>query len=74
MIVHEFQKNAWEKVIIKFTEFMGSDLIDIRVYRYFDENNPTYKGISISRALIPELKRGIDLAFKEWEKNKATRL
>ena len=71
---YEFQKNALEKVIIQFTEFKGNQLIDIRVYHNAgvakEEWRPSRKGLSVRPDLIPELKKGVDKAFKEWEKKK----
>ena len=32
MKIYEFKKNAFEKLIIQFTEFIGNKLIDLRVY------------------------------------------
>jgi hypothetical protein len=71
MKVYEFQKNALEKVIIQFTEYRGKKLIDLRVYYNAGQNNmedwkPTPKGISLSRELIKELKKGIEEAYKQW--------
>ena len=69
-IIHQFKKNANETVMVKFSEFKGKRLIDIRAY-YTAENgdlNPTPKGISISRDLIPELKLAVDKAMAAWER------
>jgi len=69
-IIHEFKKNANETVMVKFTQFKGKRLIDIRAY-YAAENGglkPTPKGISISRDLIPELKLAVDQALAAWER------
>jgi hypothetical protein len=69
-IIHQFKKNANETVTVKFTQFKGKRLIDIRAY-YAAENGdlkPTPKGISISRDLISELKEAIDKAAEEWER------
>ena len=66
----QFKKNANETVMVKFTQFKGKRLIDIRAY-YAAENGdlkPTPKGISISRDLISELKEAIDKAAEEWER------
>ena len=72
MKIYEFRKNAFEKLIIQFTEYKGKKLIDLRVFYDSGENKedyrPTHKGISLSREMIPEIKEGIDRAFKEWKK------
>ena len=74
ILIHEFQKNALEKVIIQFTEFNRNQLIDIRVYYNArgakEEWRPSRKGLSVRTEQIPELKKGVDKAFKEWEKKK----
>lgn len=68
MDIHEFQKNALEKVKIQSLEFKGKRRIDIRIF--FDESNgrdtnwiPTKKGISLDPELLPALKIGIDKAL-----------
>jgi len=69
-IIHQFKKNANETVMVKFSEFKGKRLIDLRVF-YLSEDGiwrPTPKGISLRRELIPELKQGIDKAAEEYEK------
>jgi len=63
MIIHEFKRNVGEKVVIQFSEFKGKELIDLRVFYNAGESKddwrPTPKGISISRELISELKKGV---------------
>jgi len=69
-IIHQFKKNANETVMVKFSEFKGKKLIDIRAYYAAENGNlkPTPKGISISRDLIPELKLAVDKAMAAWER------
>jgi hypothetical protein len=69
-IICQFKKNANETVMVKFTQFKGKRLLDIRAYYAADNGDlkPTPKGISISRDLIPELKDAIDKAAEEWER------
>jgi hypothetical protein len=58
--------------MVKFTQFKGKRLIDIRAY-YAAENGdlkPTPKGISISRDLIPELKLAVDKALAAWKRER----
>ena len=73
-LIHEFQKNANEKVRAEFCEYKGRDLFNLRVFFQSDNSNeewiPSRKGITMSIGLIPELKETIDKAFKEWEKKK----
>jgi len=70
-IIHQFKKNANEKVIMKFTEFKGKELIDIRVYYLADvlrqEWKPSKKGICISVDLLEKLKEGLDKALSELQ-------
>lgn len=72
MEVYKFKKNAYETIVIQFTEFKEKELLDLRIWYDSDEGEnllkPSPKGIAISRDLIPELKKGIDLALKELEK------
>lgn len=74
MKIYEFQKNALEKVIIQFTEYNRNQLIDIRVFYNAggakEEWLPSRKGLCVRTDLIPELKKSVDKAFKEWEKKK----
>lgn len=71
-LIHEFQKNAGEKVHIQFNQYKGSDLIDIRVYYDTDNDEsewrPTRKGISIRVDLLPELLEGLQKAQKRLRK------
>ena len=71
MVVYEFQKNSSEKLLIRFTEFNGKDLIDLRVFFQADDSGdkwmPTRKGIAMSRDLLPELLKGIEKARKIWQ-------
>lgn len=71
--IHEFRKNVKEKIKVGFNSFKGSDLLSIWVY--FDNSvtgvedwRPSKKGISMRTDLMPELKKGIDKAYKEYEK------
>lgn len=72
MEIYKFKKNAYETIVIQLTEFKGKELLDLRIWYDSDEGEgalkPSPKGITISRELIPELKKGIDLALKEYEK------
>jgi hypothetical protein len=74
MIIYEFQKNNFEKVKVELNNFRGKDLINIRVYYLADSKmddwKPSPKGIAMHLDLLPELKKGIDRAYKEWEKKR----
>ena len=71
-IIHEFQKNAIEKVRTEFCEYRGKGLINIRVFFQANPSGnewlPTRKGITMSAELIPELKEAMDKAYKQWKK------
>jgi len=71
-LIYEFKKNSLEKVIIRFSEFMRREVIDIRVFYKASEDKddwrPTVKGLCMSSDLLPELKKGIDKAFKKRER------
>lgn len=70
-IIHEFMKNATEKVRVDFSEFKGMDLISVRVFYNADEAGddwrPTKKGITLRSDLLPELKKAVDKAYEEWQ-------
>jgi len=74
MVVYEFQKNPLEKLVIRFTEYNGKNLIDFRVFFLADvagnEWKPTKKGITMSRDHLPELLKGIEKAHRKWQKEK----
>lgn len=61
-VVSKFNKNAMEEIRVSLSEFKGHRLIDIRSFfgRKEDDRNPTKKGISISVALYPDLKKAIE--------------
>ena len=63
-IIHQFKKNANETVMVKFSEFKGKKLIDIRVFYLSEDGSwkPTAKGICLRRELISELKEAINKA------------
>lgn len=71
MEIYKFKKNSYETIVIQFTKFKEKKLLDLRIWYDSDEGEekPSPKGISISRDLLPELKKGVDLALKEWEKH-----
>ena len=69
-ILHEFQKNAGEKVITSFSTFKGKRLVSVRAYYQTDAGDwkPTPKGLTLRREMILDLKEGIDKAAAEYEK------
>lgn len=71
-LISKFRKNATEEVVIKFTQFKGHDLLDLRVYYFRDsdeegESKPSKKGLSISTNLLPELLKGLLKAANEMD-------
>lgn len=70
-LVHEFRKNSFERVKVELSNYRGIDVIDIRVYYISDVANdewkPSPKGITMRVDRIPELKKAIDKAHKEWQ-------
>ncbi len=74
MMIYEFQKNSSEKLLIRFTEYNGKSLIDLRVFFQSDDSGdewkPTRKGIAMSRDLLSELLKGIEEAHRKWMKEK----
>jgi hypothetical protein len=71
-LIHEFQKNANEKVRAEFCEYKGRDLFNLRVFFQSDDSGekwfPSRKGITLSTNHIPELKEAVDRAYQEWQK------
>ncbi|MFC2142058.1 transcriptional coactivator p15/PC4 family protein [Acidobacteriota bacterium] len=68
--IHEFMKNANEKVRIEHCRFNEKDLLNVRVFYQSDKNEwlPTKKGITFRLDQLPDLKEGIDKASKELER------
>ena len=56
-VVATLQKNARERLNVTLTEYRGHELVDMRVY--FEDADgdwrPSRKGLTLSRALLPEL-------------------
>jgi hypothetical protein len=71
-LIHEFQKNAIEKVRAEFCEYKGRDLFNLRVFFQSDNSSeewlPTRKGITMSPELLLDLKEAVDKACQEWQK------
>jgi hypothetical protein len=71
-VIHEFQKNANEKVRAEFCEYKGRDYFNLRVFFQSDgpdeEWFPTRKGFTMCTSLLPDLKEAVDLAYQQWQK------
>jgi len=70
--IHEFRKNAGEMVKVSLGNYLGADVVSIWVFYNSgdteEEWRPTKKGISLQTSLIPELKKGVDNAYKEYQR------
>jgi hypothetical protein len=68
-VLHEFQKNAGEKVVTSFSTYKGKKLVNLRVYYLAgDDWKPSPKGLSLRREMISDLKEAVDKAAQEYEK------
>jgi len=70
--VTSFQKNKYQDVKFRVSEYQGNDVIDIRIWTQppqGDEKVPTGKGININVRLFPELKAAVDKLGKELAEN-----
>jgi hypothetical protein len=71
-LIHEFRKSTSQKIVCQFTEFKNRRLIDLRLFYYAGKNGedwqPTKKGLTLRRDLIPELKLAVDKALAAWER------
>lgn len=73
---YEFQKNRYEKVRVRFSEYGGVPVLDIRVYFFHDQARewmPGLKGITIRVDQIPALKEAIDKAYEIWARERTER-
>jgi hypothetical protein len=59
--VYSFRKNSREEVRASFSTFKGADYVDLRVFTKNAEGDtiPTRKGLTVSRAMLPELERAV---------------
>lgn len=67
-----FEKNKYQDVKIRVSEYQGNDVIDIRIWTQppqGDEKVPTGKGININVKLFPKLKESIAQLEKELIEN-----
>lgn len=75
MLIHEFVKNSRSKVTIELREFMGKEIIDIRLWFLVpgtvNEWKRTTKGIAMDIRHIGELSKGIAMATARAYANKS---
>ncbi len=67
-----FEKNKYQDVKIRVSEYQGNDVIDIRIWTQppqGDEKVPTGKGININVKLFPALKEAVEKLGKELKDN-----
>jgi hypothetical protein len=65
-VVARFRKNAREEIVIRFTEYGGYALADLRLW-YEDRDTGDLrpgKGFAIRRELLPELRKAVEAAEK----------
>ena len=58
-----FEKNKYQDVKVRISEYQGNDVIDIRIWTQppqGDEKVPTGKGININVKLFPKLKEAVE--------------
>ena len=63
-----FEKNKYQDVKIRISEYQGNDVIDIRIWTQppqGEEKVPTGKGININVRLFPKLKEAIEQLEKD---------
>jgi fructose-1-phosphate kinase PfkB-like protein len=60
-LVHSFDRSATEQVQVSLSKYKGKTYADIRIHCKADdgEYRPTKKGITVSRAQLPELEEAI---------------
>jgi len=61
--VAAFEKNKYQEIRVRISEFQGNDVIDMRIWTQppqGDEKVPTGKGININVKLFPKLKEAVD--------------
>jgi Transcriptional Coactivator p15 (PC4) len=58
-----FEKNKYQEIRVRISEYQGNDVIDVRVWTQPPQGNekvPTGKGVNINVKLFPRLKEAID--------------
>ena len=67
-----FEKNKYQDVKVRISEYQGNDVIDVRIWTQppqGDEKVPTGKGININVKLFPKLKDAVLKLEKELTEN-----
>ena len=74
-IVHEFKKNHRETVRTSLQEYEGRRVVDLRVWLPRSRDGvlvPGAKGLTVDRALLPELERAVRAAIAEDARHHVT--
>jgi len=70
--IASFEKNKYQDIRVRVSEYQGNDVIDIRVWTQppqGTEKVPTGKGINVNVRLYSKLKEAIDKLGEELKKN-----
>ncbi len=61
------QKNAQEEIHVSREEYMGRDVVNMRVWYLAKdgEKHPTKKGVAFSAALLPDIQRALTEMVQE---------
>jgi len=67
-----FEKNKYQDVKFRLSEYQGNNVIDIRIWTQSPQGNekvPTSKGININIRLFAELKKAMGKLEQELQEN-----
>ncbi len=67
-----FEKNKYQDIKVRISEYQGNDVIDIRIWTQPPQGNekvPTGKGININVKLYPKLKEAVDKLGQNLKEN-----
>ena len=70
--VASFEKNKYQDIRVRVSEYQGNDVIDIRVWTQPPQGTdkvPTGKGINVNVRLYAKLKEAIDKLGEELKKS-----
>ena len=71
--IASFEKNKYQDIRVRVSEYQGNDVIDIRVWTQppqGSEKVPTGKGVNINVRLFPQLKAALEKLETELRENK----
>ena len=66
--VAAFEKNKYQEIRVRISEFQGNDVIDMRIWTQppqGEEKVPTGKGVNINVRLFPKLKEAVEKLEKD---------